>query len=487
MIRLSLLAGYIIAVALYAIKDWYVSLCGLIVLMAVIEHPDMPKSLLGIQGLNPWNLLLLVVVAAWIAGRRRERLRWDMPGPINFLLLAYLGVVLVGFARMMADRTNLLETTGTLISEDLINTVKWVIPGLLLFDGARSRRRLVLGLASICAVYALLALQVIRWMPPSVITSGEELAGRSLKILLNEVGYHRVNLSVMLAGGTWAIVAARGLARTGTRRAAILFTALAVSYAQALTGGRAGYATWVAVGVVLGLVRWRGYLLALPVVIAAVLALVPAARDRMLQGFTAETRDTSVYLSREEEERNPDAAAEYTITAGRTLIWPYVIRKIVDSPIVGYGREAMQRTGLSGFLRRELGESFPHPHNAYLESLLDNGVIGFVPTMAFYATVLWMSFSLFRDSRSQIFVATGGACLALVLALLFGAVGSQTFYPREGAVGIWAAIGLMLRTSVERWRATQLARRGARERAATAGPPPLAEPAAGPTDAPVVP
>jgi hypothetical protein len=52
-----------------------------------------------------------------------------------------------------------------------------------------------------------------------------------------------------------------------------------------------------------------------------------------------------------------------------------------------------------------------------------------------------------------VFVAAGGACLALILALLVASVGSQTFYPREGAVGLWCVIGLMLRVKVERDRA----------------------------------
>ncbi|HEX5633875.1 MAG TPA: hypothetical protein VFX50_11640, partial [Gemmatimonadales bacterium] len=91
MIRLSALAIYVMAAALYAWKDWYKSLCALILLMAVVEHPDMPKSILGIQGLNPWNLLLLVVVAAWLKGRRDEHLTWDLPRHITVLLVLYLG------------------------------------------------------------------------------------------------------------------------------------------------------------------------------------------------------------------------------------------------------------------------------------------------------------------------------------------------------------------------------------------------------------
>jgi hypothetical protein len=67
--------------------------------------------------------------------------------------------------------------------------------------------------------------------------------------------------------------------------------------------------------------------------------------------------------------------------------------------------------------------------------------------------MMFHSASLLRDSRSMVFVAAGGACLALILALLVASAGSQSFYPREGALGMWCAIGLMLRVKVERDRA----------------------------------
>jgi hypothetical protein len=54
-----------------------------------------------------------------------------------------------------------------------------------------------------------------------------------------------------------------------------------------------------------------------------------------------------------------------------------------------------------------------------------------------------------------LFVIAGGICLALVSALLIGSFGSQTFYPREGAVGMWCAIGLMMRMYVERAKILQ--------------------------------
>jgi len=65
------LALYLVVTSLsiYAWKDWYKSLCGLILLMAVICHEDMPKTMFGIQGLNMWNVLFLVIFLAWVVNR----------------------------------------------------------------------------------------------------------------------------------------------------------------------------------------------------------------------------------------------------------------------------------------------------------------------------------------------------------------------------------------------------------------------------------
>jgi O-antigen ligase len=103
-------------------------------------------------------------------------------------------------------------------------------------------------------------------------------------------------------------------------------------------------------------------------------------------------------------------------------------------------------------LWEEYGESFPHPHNAYLEMLLDNGWLGILLVLPFYIVILRHAVSLFRDSRDPVFVSVGGVTCALVVALLVASIGSQTFYPREGSVPMWCSIGLLLRVYVERSR-----------------------------------
>jgi O-antigen ligase len=212
------------------------------------------------------------------------------------------------------------------------------------------------------------------------------------------------------------------------------------------------------VGLLLSIIRWRKYLLigpiVVPFVVLAILTFTPGVAQRLLKGFSKSTVDTErpVGLQGGAQSVTGGKPDMYTVTSGRTFAWPFVIDKIVESPAFGYGREAMMRTGLQEFLWKTYLESFPHPHNAYLEFLLDNGVVGFLMVLPFYAFIISCAVSLFMDSRSPVFVAIGGVTCALVFSLLIAAFGSQTFYPREGSVGMWCAIGLALRVWLERAR-----------------------------------
>ena len=133
---------------------------------------------------------------------------------------------------------------------------------------------------------------------------------------------------------------------------------------------------------------------------------------------------------------------DYEMTSGRTLIWPYVIDKIGESPIIGHGRLAMARTGLRDKLMADYGESFPHPHNMYLQTLLDNGILGSIPIFLFWGTTLVYSARLFRSSN-RLYAAVGGLSLSLMLAYRrhrLAIISSDGQY-----LTVWAAMLLALR------------------------------------------
>ncbi len=447
-IRHLVLYLFVAGLSVYAWKDWFKSLCGLILLMAIIEHEDMPKTMFGIQGLNMWNVLLVVIALAWIANRRRERLTWDMPGPTKWLLLLYLVVILSGVFRAVLDRSYIQAyPLKSLLSEELINTVKWALPALLLFDGCRTRHRVMEALICILVLYFLVAVQVARFMPPGAAFGDVEVLNH-LRIKLGRyLGYSACDISAMLAGASWAILAALPLLRERTHRILGLFLAGVVAYGQALTGGRAGFLAWGATGLILCLLKWRRYLILAPVVVILLPVVFPAATTRMLSGFG----QTDVA-----GERTTDSDA---VTSERIRMWPYVVAKIGASPTVGYGRLAMQRTGLYDELLK-VNLSFPHPHNVYLETLLDNGIVGSIPIALFWGMLLVYAAALFR-SVNRLYAAVGGLALSLVLAQLFAGVGAQHYYPRVSTLGVWAGAFLMLRVYVEEKRVQAGVRGGA--------------------------
>jgi len=424
--------------SIYAWKDWFKSLCGLILLMAVIQHEDMPKAMFGIQGLNPWNVLFVMIALAWATGRRREGLVWDMPRHVTVLLLLYLGVIVVGVLRAVFDRSHIEDyPLKSLISEEFINTIKWILPGLLLFDGCRTRRRVMIALVCILAMYALIGVQVVRRLPPGSVfsTGGEMMATRRV---CSDIGYSADDMSTMLAGISWGILAALPLIHDRKYRVAALGAAVMVIYGQALTGGRAGYVAWGTTGLILCFLKWRRYLLLAPVVAILLPVVFPGAVERMLQGFN------------QTNAAGQAAEDEYEITSGRNLIWPLIIDRIADSPMIGYGRLGMSRNGLADYILELYGEgeAVSQTHNMYLETLLDNGVLGSLPIWLFWAMIIMYSATLFR-SHNPLYAAVGGLALSVVLAQLVAGLGSQHFYPEESTLGLWAAMLLAVRVHVE--------------------------------------
>lgn len=431
--------------AIYAWKDWFKSLCGLIVLMAVIEHEDMPRSIMGIQGLNPWNLLMGVILLAWLVNRRREGLRWDMPNHIVVLLVLYLVIVLAGWLRMYVDPSYLEHyPLGSMVSEELINTLKWVIPGVLVYDGCRDRNRLKWLLGSLLILFLLMSAQIIRRIPPSSALGGGGADMQRIRLkACQSVGYSSVEMAVLLAGASWAFFATMIWARRRWQRLLLALAAVTMMYATALTGGRAGYVAWAAVGLVFCAMRWRKFLLAAPLAPIVLAVLFPAAVERMLFGFG------------EVAPSGQETINTHELSSGRLVVWPYVLEKIADSPAIGYGRRAMIRTGLTNRLAHDLGEfdAFPHPHNMYLEWLLDNGVIGLIPVAAFFCIMVRWTGGLFLDRRDRLFAAAGGICLALLVSELVGGLTSQHFYPQESTLAMWVGLMLAMRLHVERQRA----------------------------------
>jgi len=114
----------------------------------------------------------------------------------------------------------------------------------------------------------------------------------------------------------------------------------------------------------------------------------------------------------------------------------------------------MRRTGVQQELRNKYGEAegvdVAHPHNAYLQVLLDSGLFGLVIIVGLYMVIWVYSIKLFFERGDPLYRSVGGMVLALLTGHLVANMGGQHFYPEEIHVGLWCAIGVMLRLYVDR-------------------------------------
>ena len=432
----------------YAWKDWYRAACFLIISMSIFETPWMPKAVFGISGFNPWNLLLLSTIAAAFANRVQNNSR--VRGVLRILIFYYVIFIVVAFLREIQDLSGIVEfrqryggapvTFKEILIEDLLNTFKYTAPAILIYFGCNSKQRLFEAVGAVCILSILLAILVIRSMGFDSLSSGFELNDTAVRRIDRDVGYFRSDLAILFSGAAWALFVSRELFERRAYRLWATFGSALVALALGMTGGRMGIVAWLGVGAMVTFLRYRRLFIFAPIAVVIVVASIPAIGDRLFQGFTYDPNDIHYQIYDSGSDFNPAS-----VTSGRTIVWPHIVDKISESPMIGYGRRAMQRTGLSTFLGLEYGDPFPHPHNAYLQLFLDNGFVLGLPILTFFLLLLKRSYSLFRDPSDNTKNFVGLFGMIYICSFLMGCISQQSFYPYPSSMSMWVAIALVLK------------------------------------------
>ena len=413
----------------------------------------MPEMLFGIYGLAPFNILLLFVVVGFILQRKRESDGWRLPKrfKVSYFLMAIL--ILVSAIRVYFDMGGMYEFYYALGTEPDprsiqflemgVTTFKWMIPSFLVLAGCKDERRTQETIVVLTVVLTILALQIIRSVGVELLTDGDALQKRAARVLDRDIGYHRNQISLWMASGFWFV----WLLFVEVKNSAAKFSLLAIMaltlFALILTGSRGGLMTWGICGFVFAAIRWRRLLVIGPIVAILVIAFVPALQERLLQGYSEEERTAFANSF----SQNTDAGVEYaSATAGRTLLWAACLPKIRESVLFGHGRESMVRTGVSQNLLETYNRSVAatHPHNMYLQALMDHGVVGLIIILYFFG-LLTVRAAKMINSPELFQRLVGGISLAWLISYLASGITASTFYPGEGTVFLWCVIAILLR------------------------------------------
>ncbi len=438
MIRLTLLAIFVLFLCVYAWRDWFVSLCGLVLLTVLSQHPDMPEGLAGIPGLKPWNLVLGMVLAASFVHRRPQRQK--PPSWLVAFLGAYVVLLVVGAVPAMLDLDLLAErarvlgtatpTRKELLFDLVFNPLKYIIVGVLFFYGCRTRRDVRLGVGTILLFGLLHSLIMYKTMKTMVFLGDYEDARRMIDKM---IGLHANDLAAVLTMTFWSAIVVAAVLK-GKWRYICLAGALVILPTIVGCHSRSAYLANVVLALVLGVIRWRRFLIAFPILAALALAVFPQIVTRLSMGFEAADNTT-----RSEVGIN-------AVTAGRTHnIWAPAFEQATRSPLIGYGRLATFRTPcFDEILLRERGVP-GHPHNSYLEIFLDYGIVGLLVVGGLLYSLWRMAFQVMRSHGDPLFTVVGGlGVVALVNVAALGMT-SNYFYPKESMLWLTCTCGLVVR------------------------------------------
>jgi O-antigen ligase len=435
MIRLAILSLLLLVLWVYAFRDWMVSLCGLILLTVLMQNANMPSQIAGIPGLNPWNVTLAVVTVAWLRQRHYERRPWNVPPLGIAIAIGYVGLIVLGYVQAVLD----MEAFGAEYQRDLwqfltvdylINPLKFVLVALLLADGCHTRRRLTMALGALVGLGVLYAVLVVKIIPLGALQQGAEAMHYRWRVD-KVIGVGVNDLAKVLALTFWTILAMQRLWwRTWWSRVGVLAAYSVTFLGLALCYSRSAYLAFMALGVLLGFLRWRKLLWLGAPALLLLLSLMPSVTARVSMGF----------------DEDGQVADWNEVSAGRTgSLWPPMLEEIWKGPLVGHGRLAILHTPAYDKIAA-LGGTVPvTPHNGFLEILADHGALGLIIVLASFLGATILSHRLMREVHDPLVVALGGVGLVHAVGNLVDALVSGTLLPNQGLLGTLCALALVLR------------------------------------------
>ncbi len=457
----------VLFVLVYALRNWFGALCILVVFTAIQDYPGLPNPFEA-KGINHWSVMLAGVTVGWGLWRLGSRPKLNLPPIWIWIVGLYLANEFVALLRLCAELDTFRIKAATVNEGYLHYTVRAVFVdcaysplrymwmAFLLADGARSRQRLLLAMASVLAAVLLYALVVDKEIPLSGLASG---AMRYRHRIEKWTGRHPNDLARAFAAAFWV-----GLAfvtsRAGPRwiRAGVAAALGPILIGLGHTLSRGGYLGFAATGFVLAVVTrsWR----IMMVLVAAALATImfaPSVVDRLLTGLDPRTGQADI-----------DA-----LTAGRNVIWPAAIGAIEEHPLLGYGFYGYV---LSSAIDRSLaaGGGEKHPHNAYFETLLDVGLLGAPLRLGPFVCLLVSGYVLVRRRHDPVIRLCGVMALCWAVTTLVMGLTGQHFGLTQNLFTFWCVSALSARSLVLTDTAPEPSRRTRRQPARTPWPAGLA-------------
>ena len=413
--------------------------CGVVLLILLMPFSGsstlFPHEMFGVFGLNPLNLLLAGTCGSWLLHALADgSVRRFLPRP---LLLLYVVPILVAGAigtrhiheiaptLLVVYRELNFPDAASYLVEMMLKPLLLVVFALLVAaaaaKSARPARLLLPAVVSMCVMATI--------VPVYVVQSGiglHALAASDEREFLSALGLHANDLGRLYAIAYALLLFTWAEAKEVPLRWVLLAAAGLTAVALVLTFSRGALVELAVVSALYVLWRRSSRTVAFAAVVAvAVLVLAPAALYHRIE--------------------TGEGAGLNAISAGRVDgLWLPLLPEVLRHPLFGNGIRSIL---WSEAMRENAGHqvlAVTHPHNAYLEALLDMGVVGTALLCAYFAH-LWMRLrQLAKDPRLEpalrgFFQGTAAG----LIGMLISDFTDSSLSPRPEQAFLWLAIGMM--------------------------------------------
>jgi O-antigen ligase len=409
--------------------DFRLGAVVLIVVLPLSQTNFFPHSMFGVPALNPFNILVLATLVSYaLRGRlgalAPPKLVWLYAVPI--LIAGLIGMpnvekIYPGFF----ERGSLSFTNAFGYFRDFAVRPLLIVAVAMLVGAATARaqrpERFIGAIVLSVWIIALIEFAVIIGAGVRLGT----LASASARgaEYFDEFGLHPNDLGRLFAVAFAVLIFVWWETKSAALKTVLFATLGVATMALVLTFSRGGFLGCLVACALFLLWKFNAKTLGLAL-IAGILALVLAPEpvwNRITYGF--------------EEDAN-------AISAGRIEgIWAPLLPTIWNSPIWGNG---IASTTWSDPMLNGAMLMVGHPHNAYLEAVLDMGFVGLGLLLAFY----WHVWKGFRALGSNAYLSPemralfqGGAAALIVLAVT--AFTGSSLRPEVEFGYLWLAIGMM--------------------------------------------
>ena len=427
----ALVIGISLLACIFILLDFRVGVALLILLMPISSSAMFPRSIAGITGLNPLNLLLIATLVSCLLHAASVGSLMRLPS-WRLWLLYVVPMIFAGVlgSRSVGDIPSYFYTWDMVaftnasgyIRDMLLKPLFMVLFALLVGETVARTKKLEFFLVPfVFSVWAMCLLTLV-----FVYLSGAslgEMSSNTARSFLAPLGIHANDLGRLYAIA-YALMLFTMASTTDYRLKFFLIVSMGVVVlALMLTFSRGAFLGFIVVNVLFLVSRRKikTLLLGILLMVPLVFVLPGAVYERIASGW---------------------GGGLNAISAGRVDdIWLPLLQEVWRSPIYGNGLGSIL---WSDAIRSDTILQVTHPHNAYLQALLDMGILGLLLLCAYFIHV-WKGFRILSKHPQLSPAERGfyeGAAAGLVSFMIAAFVGSSLL-PVAEQTFLWLAIGMM--------------------------------------------